>query len=185
MNIEERTKLIENLVVEGMNETNEFARILGKVIDFGEFSLNEATINGKYYNRELGASIEKFSQIVQSLRNHLVKKDALDLNLDLMQGMIEVTRHNRSGMIMTLGLIVKDKHIDDADKETAHKRVAMFDQLVSEYDNLVFQLSLKNVNLRTLKQSGKIDIEKIGLKHNYSADEIIEFLEEFKNYTAH
>jgi len=112
-------------------------------------------------------------------------KEPNDLNLDLMQSAIEMTSHNRLVIIKVLGMIVKDKHIDDADKETAHKRVAMFDQLVSEYDNLVFQLSLKNVNLRTLKQSGKIDIEKIGLKHNYSADEIIEFLEEFKNYTAH
>jgi len=47
----------------------------------------------------------------------------------------------------------------------------------------LFNIPLKNVNLRTLKGTGKIDIEKIGLKHNYSANEIIEFLEEFKKET--
>jgi len=56
MNIEERTKLIENLIVEGMNETNEFVRTLEKVIDYKEFRLEE-TINGNFYNRELGQKI--------------------------------------------------------------------------------------------------------------------------------
>jgi len=151
---ESNTEELENLIQKGSDKISEFKHILK---EFAIQRIFESTVNGKRYNSRLELTVSELAFIVNGLQNKLNSPNNLDV--EELKSFIRMAKLDRNVAIEALIGIHKSAKCDDEDKEKAHKVTAQYDQLVTEYNNLLYKLSLKNIKLRSENVNDELMLE--------------------------
>jgi hypothetical protein len=175
------TAEIENNARKGAEFITEFAQTLTSLFyDELPNALKEFTINGKYHNSKLDILNQNLFKSITALKKHLGFENNVDVSLLLM--FVEYSRNDLTQAKLALKNVFKDIHTDDEDKELCHKQVTIYNELVLKYENVLFKLSLKNLQLRAAFNNGELALEKVNLKKIFTADQIIEMMTEFEKH---
>jgi hypothetical protein len=167
------TAQIEKYAQKGAEIISSFYEETIKRINF----LEEQTINGKYYNSKLNLLNEELFTVNSTLKKYLLEDN--NVNVFELKRFLEYVKLYRPITIKAVNDVFNDIKCDNDDKETCHKYITIYDQLVSTYENLLMKLSLKNIALRTALNKGELKLEKIEIKKKYSTVEIEKIMNEF------
>jgi len=169
---ESTEKEVELLIEQGADEIRNFRNILVKYVSD---ILQESDI-GNLLNNELKESVNKLASIVVSLRKTVKNLDTHTIKLNRLKAYIVITNEQRKVSLKVLFMIDKDPECDDLDKETAHRYVTQYDQLVTEYDSLIYKVALKHLDVRKARAEGKLTLHKFSNNISNSFDDLLQKL---------